>query len=864
MSIQIENEIVSIDTELIKNPILDDSKSITLDGEKLEVTVKNAWKYFNSAIVIVPFNKNNIDKFYFEENISVDNYISMTKNLLLYKLNNLSILSNKIFSKQLKVLDMKTLIPFNHFNVDLEENNLVIKVLSISFLDLNNFLKMYQKENTIEDLHKFIIMSEYFKLDKNHIKTHFELTKRLKELDGIDYYTKYFNLNKNTNYLFRNRKFQKQKKKSKEMSDNYQNIIIGINKTFDICNLQNKLGKRIFFVTKPVNFTKEQATLLFNYLLFDNSTLTKRNIYMFNYFLANPKLCHLVLNNYNILSKMITFVQNDKYRYRYLLSYAWLRFYNDEQVLKNKITKDSDIVMDINTASLLPVYEVPEDYVQWNPYLPIMVSKKNLKIHKNIGGIPYYVAAPDCLKNSGISNFLEFQKKMNIFITGRADANVFQNINLKDNDIYVVGSVIEACLQKSHVLLNLFKNTNKLPTETNEEAIFRRFCAEYYSGSSDIDIMVWAPTNFEFCKKVRNLYNELLLNFCNFYRDAEPAFFKLQPIKIVGLFVNKSFVEELIKKKNISFSETGDEEVDLDMTYKYMEDHMHCSEVVSYFKEFISENYQKFISQELESLSENDKKFCQNFVPELTKNYNELEENNINIDYNIRIVEKIYGSDNNYHMNIQTKYKINSPFMSHPFEIFKTKSQNPWDLIHKFHLNCVRGYYNGENVYLLPSCISAHMTYWNMDAKYFAGKKSPYEIINRRRLRGFGTFLNKNEIKDWANYSKNQVFWQNIYKISDNLQRIPLGTIPIGNPLYQPRLVNADFYIHDSIQVDEQNLYCNIKNLKYTKCTLESVKNINLLSDYNKPIIDSSGNINPIDLSLVHRISSNSNNIRLV
>ena len=68
-------------------------------------------------------------------------------------------------------------------------------------------------------------------------------------------------------------------------------------------------------------------------------------------------------------------------------------------------------------------------------------------------------------------------------------------------------------------------------------------------------------------------------------------------------------------------------------------------------------------------------------------------------------------------------------------------------------LPIVRSYYDGNTVYITPSCISACMTFLNMDYKYFAGSKDPIEIINKYRSRGFGTILNENEIKRLLEYS---------------------------------------------------------------------------------------------------------------
>ena len=107
------------------------------------------------------------------------------------------------------------------------------------------------------------------------------------------------------------------------------------------------------------------------------------------------------------------------------------------------------------------------------------------------------------------------------------------------------------------------------------------------------------------------------------------------------------------------------------------------------------------------------------------------------------------------------------------------------------------------------------------------------------------------EIKEWKEYSKNELFWQNLYKISD--ESVPLGTLKIGNALYQPRLINADFYIHDSIQVDDENLYSNIKNLNsYKKSNYQMIiKTSQVDLRFHKNIITRNGFIEPIDMSLV-------------
>lgn len=47
---------------------------------------------------------------------------------------------------------------------------------------------------------------------------------------------------------------------------------------------------------------------------------------------------------------------------------------------------------------------------------------------------------------------------------------------------------------------------------------------------------------------------------------------------------------------------------------------------------------------------------------------------------------------------------------------------------------------------MTTSCIIAHLTYMNIDYSYFAGKHQPHEILIKYLRRGYGTYLNWNEL----------------------------------------------------------------------------------------------------------------------
>merc|ERR1711871_571047 len=135
-------------------------------------------------------------------------------------------------------------------------------------------------------------------------------------------------------------------------------------------------------------------------------------------------------------------------------------------------------------------------------------------------------------------------------------------------------------------------------------------------------------------------------------------------------------------------------------------------------------------------------------------------------------------------------------------------------MVSKFHLPCVRSYYNGSDVFILPSAITAYMTFMNADYKYFAGTSTPLEILNKNRMRGFGTWLNPKEKNNYVQYAKESTNWTKMYTISDlsfnnDISNIIFNNIPYSDNFYKPRLILEDQY-WDNIPVS--NNYKNHKS----------------------------------------------------
>ena len=201
------------------------------------------------------------------------------------------------------------------------------------------------------------------------------------------------------------------------------------------------------------------------------------------------------------------------------------------------------------------------------------------------------------------------------------------------------------------------------------------------------------------------------------------------------------------------------------------------------------------------------------------------------------------------------KFKIESPYINHNFELFSVRYDDFFSIVSRFHLPCVRGFYNGTNVYLTPSCISAHMTYMNIDYKYICGTKDPVDIINKNRVRGFGTWLNETEKKQFVKYSSEIPFWNNLYTINSTTPELEankqiFGPLSLNHTLFRPRLYNADDY-NDAMYVDTTERY-RAGGLPQTVCDYVKQNNKSVIQERFNSI-----EINKIDYDSLISIDSN-------
>ena len=670
----------------------------------IELNIFNINKYYKEVYVLVKTNNIPIPIDFYNLEVEEDIYKQTLSNLIIYKVSINIILNNIKHLNSIIFLSEQELKQFNIFNYTLGIKNIVLPILNINFIDLSLYLERYSLINSIDNIYKLKLLNNYL---EPHLLNNLLYT--IDEMNESKYWCDPKNCDTTLNIHFKERMV-----------------------TFDIGRLTNtvivtkiksifksKIRSKEDYLENIGNHTFIDISLLNNYSIEDKVDMTyddfnklfdalneKEQFLLFTNCMVSKKYVHLVINNKYILDIMLPRMKPMTVLLKYLLSYSWIIFYYQECITKSNMKTTDTFIFDIDTASKLPVFPYILEKQKENPYMPILVSDCELVPEYNIGGTADYNTSDILYRNGGICNLEEFNFRMNIFCTGNSSYNLFDGFDFEKHNTAISGSIMTACLQRNHPLMNRY-----ITTDNN---FGKYFDANY--GFADIDVMFIAIDNKTFINNVNAFYKNICLNLFKINNKKDVVNLELN--KIGYIFVSEQFIYHNIDKTKL----------------KWIKGNINSVEVLELFKPFCEELKDKKYKELINGLSDIEIKELEKEYPDIYKEFK--------VEYKIYINKKpIKEIDLVY----TYKYKITSPLLKHHFELFKIKYNDFFGAISKFHLPCVRSYYNG-NVYLTPSCISAHLTYMNIDYKYVSGSSDILEIINKYRHRGFGTWLNNNEI----------------------------------------------------------------------------------------------------------------------
>lgn len=612
-------------------------------------------------------------------------------------------------------------------------------------------------------------------------------------------------------------------------------------KFVDIAEMLKQTPDRTYYAVtdEQLDISVDDVNDMFRFL-----TNEKELFMVFNTFLTSKNLCHMVVNNSFILEKMQPIINKYLSYYRYAFSYAWMGLYIDECIFKKKTKLDNRFIFDIDTASKLPVFPICAEDLHLNPYVTMPISKEKLSGPNNCLSLKM-VRDHD---GYGISTLDDFRRKFNIFTTGKVDINIFDGINW--DNFAVAGSVTCGCIPKRSPLLEIVTTPSMTETE-KYNAYFNNFYRD-----SDIDLMCNDKSVFSFMDKVNELIQIVKTNISK-VKGGEPCeTLDINPYKSMAVIIHPKYIEENIEDIKSVLNEP-------ELTVTNVKERIDELNVRDYF-------YEIYIKYKMESkrvyrdkrnknelynayfkMSDMDDMNVKIVDYEIDKDKHNVGENDFCLYLNDILPEDRKVSEGNNIMVIKIsenmKFKLSSPDMLHTIEAFRVSVDNYFSTVSQFHLPCVRSYYDGNNVFMSTSCITAMMTGINMEYKYFAGIRDPIEILLKYQSRGFGTILNENERYGMAYYcSEKNVgngFFGTDIKNKENI-----------NKMYGPHNLNSEIYkvgkhmhgIPDECFQNPQKEYIDTINDMCvwldTKCPELASSDVDFLK---LKCIDEQGNITP-------------------
>jgi hypothetical protein len=368
---------------------------------------------------------------------------------------------------------------------------------------------------------------------------------------------------------------------------------------------------------------------------------------------------------------------------------------------------------------------------------------------------------------------------------------------------------------------------------------------------------------FDYMDNIKKFHYQIIVNTCNICSPyAEPNHIKLKPKFQINFCVKDTWIIKNLVKEGRSFEHIynkRDEKEIKDLFFPVLEEEL-GKMLENKFKDTSKEELDKLKDNYPDYFLKAEEYDYKIHIYGTANKFNKKEDTNKKeVDTNKK--EETTYKKPELEIKINYKYSITSPHFNHALEMFMNKTDDHMSLVSQFHLPCVRAFYNGENVYMTPSCIFAHMTLMNIDYKYFAGSKDPIEIINKNRMRGFGTWLNENEIKNLIRYSADVDWWNNLYgvdKINPDQSKIR-GCLNYDYKLVHPRLINADqFYDAPPVnldngykQINKGTPYSTKDQLNFALVNMDNLNNTSkihisklILSDFQ--VINKDGSINPL------------------
>ena len=725
------------------NPLFGNKINIDSDSD-ITATLDNLKKYFKLVYVICPVIVKP-DNSWFDKYIDEKTINDIYNTCAVYK-TKIEFINNKLFFEWCKTVDTKILEKFNQDNIDIcMENHLVLPLLAFEHNKVISLIENY----------KYTTWLEEFKINYNLDRC--LTTNNLKRFldSSFPYFYYQENCKANQNHLIKTTYFPNYKVKA--FANEYGNVL---SKKSD-AKFSRYSKELVEFPNGTNEISKDDINNIFMELQLEND---KEVLYkLFINLMISPEYCHLIINNIEIWNIMKDYISSARPMIKYCLFYAFYSLYMQELKANKYITEDNKCILKLSQISNIPEYyenvynmDSSYDYVikckdskSYNEDFNIY-GVSNVNLNKNMS---FKCHDYNIKNNSTLFTLDEFKRNLNIFITGD-DIDVLKYMDLETYSF--TGSVISACCH-NNVLLKTYQDDDYVKQ-------FNTYINNYYQ-TSDIDVMISVKNPIDFDNRAREFTDMLLKGIAAQQDKLQMDEFKpteTQIIKSNYVIFNGSFVIN----KLIPFWK----EKQVFITLDYVLANYNTKE---FFKNFLSPFVKDSKDKYYENMFESKNKYldAKRTHPQLFIN-EDFEHTKINFtDIKTFQKEANLAKEPYFEWLTNTRYQISHPRLKKTFDLFSLKNKTKISTVYNFHYGCVRGYYDGNDVNLLPSAVLSYFTYKTPDLRIFYGSNEPLKIINKYHERGYGVILNKCDYLKVIGYFKDNHRRKDIKVITGSTRR---------------------------------------------------------------------------------------------
>lgn len=854
----------STDTVTIHNPFFVDATYgdiDTLDRRELYQLYPNVYGLCLKESYSHDKNDKKMIRELFSEDISEDTLMKCA-NLLTLKECSHKIIRNKTHKASAVLVEKKLLSKFNHDKLDLKDNVLVVPFFQLTESNLRFYNTLYQDRSSLNDFIQATLLSTYFNCDSYKMVIKPKIQELALYSKETCYWMQKYNCMLNMTEKFMNRNFDlKHVLKSRhklnalansisnndnEIKDyikmlegnkrpiNYLDFLNDKVSYVDVSSAIEKKGRKLYYPPKEEpSFTEDQLMELFN--SFDD----ERDIYtLYNSLLLSKDLCHYALNSEKVMNKVKPLIIRMLPLYRYLFGYAWQCMLLDEAVTSIRSTNKDRFSFNLTTARNLPQFPFNPSDLKLNPYTPVHIANAVLSPGKNFMGLKMIKDHDYSLRS-----LKSLRSALNIFLTGSSGYDYFGNIDWAN--LAISGSVMPACLPQNPALAKIHVK----PGMSNDQVLDKYFDIHY--GKSDIDLMCKQKSVFKFMDHTLKFIKAMEISINTATKTADNKMV-IKPTKSMLVLVNEKYLE-------LKFGGKLDIEK---MIREFDQEWVREQFYALYVQYKIGQNMEHIFDEKLKNNQLYEHFYKLNTCDEMnlcltstTINYDNSgsqdSEHIVRLNDMLHPSKHVSGEENEIILRISenVKFKLSNPNFKREFEMFRFKGDDFYRIVARFHLPCVRSYYDGHDVHILPSALTAMFTNVNIDYKYFAGIKDPVDILNKYRFRGFGILVNENEKKGITEYNAMVQPYKDLYNIDmgkpDTVKAF-YGALGLNDPRFRTGITLHGFNAADYVNVtaDYVNNEDDIKEWYKKNCNYDPSDSIINFLKFNT--IDNYGYVVPL------------------